>query len=156
MKKLVLIAILAFASCVTAAGLSAPTIYGPTYWECDTSFNHTAADTIRGADTLTLLTKYRFEPGYEYALRMKVTTPAADSVQFEYLSYGEGAGSGRDTLFEQAMFDTVAASATTRTAVLPIGKTVLTNVATIRAIGWTADKTRTWFRTEVWKRILNQ
>jgi len=153
MKKVSAILLtLALAFACFAGGLSAPTIYGPTKWEADTGWNSTAADTLYGADTLTILTKYRFDPGYEYALRMKVSTPAGDSLQFEYLSYG----TDRSTLFEQAMFDTCVASQTTRTAVLPIGKTVLCNYATIRAIGWTSAKKRTFSRVELWRRSLGK
>lgn len=155
MKKLVGMIVLALVSVACSGGLTAPTMYGYMEgWVGDQTWDCAASDTIRGADTLTFtqLTKREFEPGYEYAIRMDVVTPAADSIQLEYLSYGTDGS----TLIEQAMFDTVGASATNRTAVLPFGKTVLTNKATIRFIGWIADKTTTFNRIEVWKRKLSR
>ena len=148
MRK-VFLCIVAAASFVAAASLAAPTTYG-TFggWMPYDVIDKGAADTVSGADTLNLLIKYSFDPQYEWALVFDLTTPSADSLQFEYIAYD----SDCDSLVSKAITDTVGASATGFTYVLPFGNTVLSRCATIRAIGWISSKKATFHRVERWAR----
>lgn len=151
MKKTILsiLAVMVMASVVHAASLSAPTTYG-TFgaWEFYDSIAVDAADTVSGEDTLNLIVKKSFDPQYEWALVFDLATAAADSLQFEYLAYDTRG----DSLIAQAITDTVGASATGFQYVLPFGNTLLTSVATIRAIGWIADKKASFYKIERWGR----
>jgi hypothetical protein len=157
MKKiLVVLAVVLFGLVsVQAAGLTAPTIYGPSYWECVYGANASASeDTLADLDTLIFagLKKKSLDAGYEYAVSVKVTIGSADSIRYELLSYG----SDGSTLMNTTGIDTVSASTTDKIFVLPIGKTVLSNVITLKAIGLIDSKYRTFYRTELWRRALAQ
>jgi len=125
MKKfLVLLSVVLAFAFVQAETITAPTIYGPTEWECFYGANLTHADdSLSAADTIDFsgLIKHAFDPGYEYFLRSKVSVPSADTIRFELLSYG----SDGSTLFETTSFDTIMSTATERISKLPIGSTIL-------------------------------
>lgn len=158
MKKLLLFIVLlvSFLHAYTVTG----TVAAPTQnadvgrWE-KTSLSRVAAvtDTLNGDDTLSLFsgtTSMTIEPGYEYALRMKLTTTTADSMKWQYISYGLN-----DTIMETTVFDTTGASLSYVVLGLPFNKTILANKVDIRCIGWTAAKKRSFHVIEVWRKAIS-
>jgi hypothetical protein len=157
MKKLVLVfaVVLIGLVSVQAAGLTAPTIYGPSYWDCvyAATLAH-ADDSLSDYDTIVFsgLTKKRIEPGYEYEVKAYVTTAASDSIRFDMVAYGADGS----TAFSTTEVDTMSASTTNKSFVLPLGKTVISNCVTVKAVGLVDSKVRIFSRLELWRRCLAQ
>jgi hypothetical protein len=118
-----------------AATPTAPTLYGPLYWECVISneistdrntegWSSTAKDSLVGVDSIFLVKNYRLDPGYSYVAQL-VDSVNADTVKIFSNTYDAGHNGSR-ILLQSSSVDSIKSdlSKTTQQIQLQTGLTV--------------------------------
>lgn len=146
MKKIfAVLGILAAMAFVAYGGAITEPTYGTYQWELlDSSTNVYSTDSVSGVDTQTLFSKKPYVPGYRYAVSIRDSVGATDTIQLQAFTYFSNA-TGTYTYLGAFTFDTLEPVATVgsnyrRAAMLPVGATTPCSHFSVSAVGWIANK----------------
>ena len=138
MKKLIGLMVLAMFAVVMAAGgspVTAPTSIGGFYTDAPTGYfgypAKNSKDTMIAVDTTVLCTKQAIpKNAARMVLAISDSLGAADSIKIEYIVYDKS----NTHILEQKNLDTIVASTSYKTFLLPFNSTVFGNFFTLRVI----------------------
>lgn len=149
MKKItavfsVLVAMFAIVFYAYGGAIVAPT-FGSYHWELlDSATNVYSTDSVLGVDTQTLFSKKPYVPGYRYAVCIRDSVGAADTITLQAFTYFSNA-TGTYTSLGAFTFDTLEPVAAVgsnyrRAAMIPAGSTTPCSHFSVSAVGWIAAK----------------
>lgn len=146
-----------------AAAPTTPTVYGPTDYECIYSWNiltqsaptgtgynpgTVVKDTLNGQDSISFVTKYPLQPGWEYFLQIKDSTGTADSFKVRVDVYGFDGS----TLMNTAILDTLGGATTYKCIGMPFSTIGYGQKVTIKLVKWIATLKAKVYRAELMRR----